>query len=64
MKICFYCDTLFSIGGVRRVLSAIDKAFSIRYEISIRTLDDPAKEGIHAYLDNAIVLIHTKALST
>lgn len=42
MKICFYCDSIFSFGGVQRVLSVIAKELSFRHEVTIMTHDNPS----------------------
>lgn len=39
MRILFYCDTVFSFGGVQRVLAEIAKALSRVHEITILTTD-------------------------
>lgn len=35
MRILFYCDTVFSFGGVQRVLAEIAKALSGKHEVTI-----------------------------
>lgn len=49
MKICFFCDSLFSFGGVQRVLAVIAKALAAHHEVSILTLDDPHTEDRTMY---------------
>lgn len=50
LKICFYCDTIFSFGGVQRVLAVIAKALSAAsHEVTILTLDNPAHEDKTMY---------------
>ena len=39
MRILFYCDTVFSFGGVQRVLAEIAKALSGKHEVTILTTD-------------------------
>lgn len=39
MKILFYCDTVFSFGGVQRVLAEIAKTLSQAHEVTILTTD-------------------------
>lgn len=48
-KICFYCDSIFSFGGVQRVLAVIANGLSADYEITILTHDRPEqiKEDIY-----------------
>lgn len=48
-KICFYCDTLFSVGGVQRVLAVIAKALSPNYDITILTHDKPEQQDLKMY---------------
>ena len=48
-KICFYCDSIFSFGGVQRVLAVIAKALSVNYEITILTHDKPEQEDRSLY---------------
>lgn len=49
MKICFYCDTLFTFGGVQRVLASIAGALSSHHEVTLLTLDDPSLEDATLY---------------
>lgn len=49
MKICFYCDSIFSFGGVQRVLAGLAKELSRRHEVTILTRDDPADEDLSMY---------------
>lgn len=49
MKICFYCDSIFSFGGVQRVLSVIAKELSQRHEVTIATNDDPSMKDTTMY---------------
>lgn len=49
MKICFYCDSLFTFGGVQRVLATIAGTLSRRHEVTILTLDDPSTEDVSLY---------------
>lgn len=49
MKICFYCDSIFTFGGVQRVLAVIAKALALHHEITILTLDDPSMENRTLY---------------
>ena len=45
IKICFYCDSIFSVGGVQRILAVIAGAISAKHEVTILTLDKP-EQGI------------------
>ena len=49
MKICFYCNTLFTFGGVQRVLAVIAKELSKEHDITILTLDNPSLENTSMY---------------
>ena len=37
-KILFYCDTVFGVGGVQRVLAEVAKRLSEEYEVSVSHL--------------------------
>jgi len=49
MKICFYCDSIFTFGGVQRVLAVLAKELSKKHEITILTLDDPSLKDTTMY---------------
>ncbi|WP_321332107.1 glycosyltransferase family 4 protein [uncultured Bacteroides sp.] len=49
LKICFYCDSIFSFGGVQRVLAVIAKSLSTNYEVTILTHDNPSQEDKSMY---------------
>lgn len=49
MKICFYCDSVFSFGGVQRVLAEIVRGLAEVHEVTILTSDDPALENRALY---------------
>nr|WP_320058411.1 glycosyltransferase family 4 protein [uncultured Bacteroides sp.] len=49
LKICFYCDSIFSFGGVQRVLAVIAKALSTHHEVTILTHDDQSQEDKSMY---------------
>src|SRR5574344_2281398 len=42
MKICFFCNSIFSFGGVQRVMAVIAKEMAKSKEVCILTLDDPS----------------------
>lgn len=44
MKICFYCDSIFSFGGVQHVLAKLAGALSQKHQVTIITRDAPEKE--------------------
>jgi len=49
MKICFYTDSVFSYGGVQRVLATIAKSLSIKHDITILTYDAPKTKDLSMY---------------
>lgn len=49
MKICFYCDSIFTFGGVQRVLAGLAKELSRRHEVTILTRDNPSDEDRSMY---------------
>ena len=49
IKICFYCDSIFSFGGVQRILAVIAGAISAKHEVTILTLDKPEQEDLNMY---------------
>lgn len=54
MNICFLCDSIFTFGGVQRVLSVVAKALSASHRITIVTLDNPSLKDTSLYgLDQA-----------
>lgn len=56
MKILFYCNSIFTFGGVQRVLAVIAEALSKQHEITILTLDNPDIEDRKMYqLDQSTV---------
>lgn len=48
-KICFYCDSIFTFGGVQRVLAVIATALTANHEITILTQDSPDQEDLSMY---------------
>lgn len=49
MKILFYSDTVFSFGGVQRVLAEISKRLSEEFEVTILTSDSPNDISMYDY---------------
>lgn len=49
MKICFYCDTIFSIGGVQRVLAVLAKSLANKNVVTIITHDKPIAKNTQMY---------------
>lgn len=49
MKILFYSDTVFSFGGVQRVLAEISKRMSEEFEVTILTSDSPIDISMYNY---------------
>lgn len=48
-KILFYCDTVFGVGGVQRVLAEVAKRLSEEYEVTILTTDDIRQTHRYGY---------------
>lgn len=55
MKILFYCDTVFSIGGVQRVLAMISHGLSKEHNVTILTTDNIHKLSMYDYDKSSIV---------
>lgn len=54
MNICFLCDSIFTFGGVQRVLAVVAKALSASHRVTILTLDSPSLKDTTLYgLDGA-----------
>ena len=49
MKMLFYCDTVFTFGGVQRVLAEIAKALSKVHEVTILTTDSNRNFSMYDY---------------
>ncbi len=49
LKICFYCDTIFSFGGVQRVLAVIAGELSKEHDVTILTHDNLEKTDTSMY---------------
>lgn len=49
MRILFYCDTVFSFGGVQRVLAEIAQALSEAHEVTILTTDTCPDMSMYGY---------------
>jgi glycosyltransferase involved in cell wall biosynthesis len=63
MKICFFCDSIYSYGGVQRVLAVIAKELSKSHDIYIMTLDDDSNhEDIYNLRDSKVKVIFLKFL--
>lgn len=58
MKILFYCDTVFSFGGVQRVLSEIAKALTNDHDITILTTDACKDKSMYGYDKSKIKFIN------
>ena len=48
-KICFFTDSIFSIGGVQRVTAVIAGALAKDYDVTIVTFDKPEKKDLSLY---------------
>jgi glycosyltransferase involved in cell wall biosynthesis len=59
MKICFFCDSIFSFGGVQRVLAVIAKELAKSNDVTILTLDDPllASNDIYELKNNNVNIV-------
>lgn len=54
MNICFLCDSIFTFGGVQRVLAVIAKELSATHRVTILTRDAPSLKDTTLYgLDEA-----------
>lgn len=49
MKVLFYSDTVFSFGGVQRVLAEISKRLSMEMDVTILTSDFPVDTSMYDY---------------
>lgn len=49
MKICFYCDSIFTFGGVQRVLAVIATQLSYKHDVTILTIDPESSENKSMY---------------
>ncbi len=49
MKILFYADTVFSFGGVQRVLAVVAKALSATHDVTILTTDLAEDRSMYDY---------------
>ena len=49
MKILFYADTVFSFGGVQRILAVVAKALSATHDVTILTTDLAEDRSMYDY---------------
>lgn len=49
LKLCFYCDSIFSFGGVQRVLAVIAGELSKEHDVTILTHDNPKDTDTSMY---------------
>ncbi len=54
MKLLFYCDTVFSVGGVQKVLAYITKSLSLEHDITILTTDTNIDKEMYNYNSSKI----------
>lgn len=54
MRILFYCDTVFSFGGVQRVLAEIAKALCLNHEVTILTTDNQSDASLYGYAESLV----------
>ena len=61
MRICFFCDSIYSYGGVQRVVAVIAKALSNNHEVYIMTLDEDSNhEDIYHLNESKVKVIFFK----
>ena len=61
MKICFFCDSIYSYGGVQRVLAVIAKELSKSHDVYIMTMDDDCNhEDIYNLRESKVRVIYFK----
>ena len=61
MKICFFCDSIYSYGGVQRVLAVIAKELSKSHDVYIITMDDDCShEDIYNLRESKVRIIYFK----
>lgn len=54
MKIAFYSDTVFSFGGVQRVLAEVAKELARRHEVTILSLDFDTDMQMYGYAQSNV----------
>lgn len=54
MKLLFYSDTVFSYGGVQRVLAEIAKKLAMRHDVTILSLDTATDMSMYGYADSDV----------
>lgn len=54
MRILFYCDTVFNVGGVQRVLAEIAKALCTSHEVVILTNDCHTDLSMYDYKESTV----------
>lgn len=61
MRICFFCDSIYSYGGVQRVVAVIAKALSNNHDVYIMTLDEDSNhEDIYHLNESKVEVIFFK----
>lgn len=61
MRICFFCDSIYSYGGVQRVVAVIAKALSKNHDVYIMTLDEDSNhEDIYHLNESKVKVIFFK----
>lgn len=58
MDILFYADTVFSFGGVQRVLAEITKSLSSRHNVTILTTEPHEDLSMYGYAGSAVRFRH------
>ncbi|WP_455671781.1 glycosyltransferase [Phocaeicola sp.] len=54
MRVLFYCDTVFSFGGVQRVLAEIAKALAMHHDVTILSTDTDKDFTMYGYDQSAV----------
>ncbi|MDD4655772.1 MAG: glycosyltransferase family 4 protein [Bacteroidales bacterium] len=60
MKICFYCNSIYSFGGVQRVLATISSELAKNHQVTILTLDPQERVEEIYKLHKSIRVKHIK----
>jgi glycosyltransferase involved in cell wall biosynthesis len=58
MRIAFYSDTVFTFGGVQRVLAEVAKGLAERHEVTILSLDRTADLQMYGYAQSGVRFVY------
>ncbi len=66
MKILFYTNSIFSYGGVQRVLSVVAKALAEEHDVTVLTLDNPSCEDntMYGLNESSLTIAHMQYKSS